>query len=649
MEDFVVSARKYRPDTFGTVIGQKAITETLKNSIRNGHLAQSFLFCGPRGVGKTTCARILARTINCTNPGPDMEPCGECESCKGFLHNASQNIYELDAASNRNVEAMRTLVEQVRIPPQVGKYKVYIIDEVHMLTSEAFNAFLKTLEEPPAYAKFILATTEKNKIIPTILSRCQIFDFKRITIDDMVEHLKNICEKEGISFEEDALRVVAQKADGGLRDALSMFDQIVSFSGNSITYKQTISMLNILDYETYFEMFGHFLQGNVPGALNLFNQVLENGFDGQTFVGGLSGHLRTLMMMKETQTEALVESSPRLRQRYKEQGEACSLAQLLAALECGNQCDLQYRNSNHKRLLVEILLLQMVRIFKASALQGGEARGASVGELPEAAAQPAAAQPAAAPVPLKPAAARPETAARPVATDVAAVRSEAAAPAPAPQPVVPPVSSQPAVSSQSAVLSQPVVAQQPAQVQVQPPVQSEVKPQPVVAPAPTPQAPQAAPAGRPFRSATSLQGLSAQSQAKNAAPQEITSVQPDKDFSQFALDQQWKAYVEAIQTAQPSLANILSMAKPTLGKDYAVELTAANGYAAETLTQGQKSVLDFLREKLQNRALHFVVKVDESLKPDTPIYTPQEKFQEMVKNNPELQNLRDTLHLGVEL
>ncbi|MDE5609459.1 MAG: DNA polymerase III subunit gamma/tau, partial [Bacteroidales bacterium] len=378
MEDFVVSARKYRPDTFGTVIGQKAITETLKNSIRNGHLAQSFLFCGPRGVGKTTCARILARTINCTNPGPDMEPCGECDSCKGFLHNASQNIYELDAASNRNVEAMRALVEQVRIPPQVGKYKVYIIDEVHMLTSEAFNAFLKTLEEPPAYAKFILATTEKNKIIPTILSRCQIFDFKRITIDDMVEHLKHICEKENIAFEEEALRVVAQKADGGLRDALSMFDQIVSFSGNSITYKQTISMLNILDYETYFEMFGYFLQGNVPGALNLFNQVLENGFDGQTFVGGLSRHLRSLLMMKETQTEALVESSPRLRQRYKEQSEACSLVQLLSALEYGNQCDLQYRNSNHKRLLVEILLLQMVRIFKAEALQakGGEARGA---------------------------------------------------------------------------------------------------------------------------------------------------------------------------------------------------------------------------------------------------------------------------------
>lgn len=616
MEDFVVSARKYRPDTFGTVIGQKAITETLKNSIRNGHLAQSFLFCGPRGVGKTTCARILARTINCTNPGPDMEPCGECDSCKGFLQNASQNIYELDAASNRNVEAMRALVEQVRIPPQVGKYKVYIIDEVHMLTSEAFNAFLKTLEEPPAYAKFILATTEKNKIIPTILSRCQIFDFKRITIDDMVEHLKNICEKENIAFEEEALRVVAQKADGGLRDALSMFDQIVSFSGNSITYKQTISMLNILDYETYFEMFGYFLQGNVPGALNLFNQVLENGFDGQTFVGGLSRHLRTLMMMKETQTEALVESSSRLRQRYKEQSEVCSLGQLLSALEYGNQCDLQYRNSNHKRLLVEILLLQMIRIFKAEALQakGGEARGAGVGELPEAAA--------------------------PKPSPVSQVKPVEAPAQPVSQPVAPSAAPSPAPSVQPQV-------QQPAAPS---PAPQPVAPQPAVPPVQPQPTPQPAPQGKPFRSATSLQGLSAQTQAKNASPQEaLSSAQPDKDFSQFALEQQWKIYIEGIQTAQPGLANILSMAKPVLGKDYAVELTVANSYAAETLTQGQKNILDFLRGKLQNRAIHFVVKVDESLKPDTLIYTPQEKYQKMVENNPELQNLRDTLHLGIEL
>ncbi|MDE5762937.1 MAG: hypothetical protein K2H68_05465, partial [Bacteroidales bacterium] len=459
-----------------------------------------------------------------------------------------------------------------------------------------------------------------NKIIPTILSRCQIFDFKRITIDDMVEHLKNICEKENIAFEEEALRVVAQKADGGLRDALSMFDQIVSFSGNSITYKQTISMLNILDYETYFEMFGHFLQGNVPGALNLFNQVLENGFDGQTFVGGLSRHLRSLLMMKETQTEVLVESSPRLRQRYKEQSAACSLGQLLSALEYGNQCDLQYRNSNHKRLLVEILLLQMVKIFKAEALQakGGEARGAGVGELPEAAPKPSPVSQA------KPVEAPSQPVSQPVAPSAA----------PSPAPSVQPQVQHPAAPSPA---PQPV-AQQPAV----PPVQ----PQPTPQPAPS----QPAPQGRPFRSATSLQGLSAQTQAKNAASQEtLSSTQPDKDFSQFALDQQWKIYIESIQTAQPGLANILSMSQPVLGKAYAVELTVANSYAAETLTQGQKNILDFLRGKLQNRAIHFVVKVDESLKPDTLIYTPQEKYQKMVENNPELQNLRDTLHLGIEL
>ena len=385
MEDFVVSARKYRPDTFDTVVGQHAITTTLKNAIKNGHLAQAFLFCGPRGVGKTTCARILARTINCMNPGPDLEPCGECESCRGFKNNASQNIYELDAASNRSVDAMRALVEQVRIPPQVGKYKVYIIDEVHMLTSEAFNAFLKTLEEPPAYAKFILATTEKNKILATILSRCQIFDFKRIGVEDIVNHLKAICQKENIACEEDALRVIAQKADGGLRDALSMFDQMVSFSGNSLTYKQVISMLNILDYETYFEMFGYFQKGDVSACLNLFNTVLENGFDGHVFADGLSTHLRSLLLMQDARTAELLESSPQLRERYREQTSPCSIAQLLQALELCNQCDLQYRESNNKRLLVEMLLLQLVRLFAPAALgaRGGEAPAVPMGE-PEA-------------------------------------------------------------------------------------------------------------------------------------------------------------------------------------------------------------------------------------------------------------------------
>ena len=385
MEDFVVSARKYRPDTFDTVVGQHAITTTLKNAIKNGHLAQAFLFCGPRGVGKTTCARILARTINCMNPGPDLEPCGECESCRGFKNNASQNIYELDAASNRSVDAMRALVEQVRIPPQVGKYKVYIIDEVHMLTSEAFNAFLKTLEEPPAYAKFILATTEKNKILATILSRCQIFDFKRIGVEDIVNHLKAICQKENIACEEDALRVIAQKADGGLRDALSMFDQMVSFSGNSLTYKQVISMLNILDYETYFEMFGYFQKGDVSACLNLFNTVLENGFDGHVFADGLSTHLRSLLLMQDARTAELLESSPHLRERYREQTSPCSIAQLLQALELCNQCDLQYRESNNKRLLVEMLLLQLVRLFAPAALgaRGGEAPVVPMGE-PEA-------------------------------------------------------------------------------------------------------------------------------------------------------------------------------------------------------------------------------------------------------------------------
>lgn len=362
-DNFIVSARKYRPDTFDTVVGQQGITTTLKNAISNAHIAQSFLFCGPRGVGKTTCARILAKTINCMNLSPNIEACGKCESCKGFQENASQNIYELDAASNRSIESMRNLVEQVRIPPQIGKYKVYIIDEVHMLTTEAFNAFLKTLEEPPAYVKFILATTERHKILPTILSRCQIFDFQRISNDDIVQHLFTISEKESITAEEEALRIIAQKADGGLRDALSMFDQIVSFSGNSITYEQVINMLNILDCEYYFKLCDAFVLGDIASALNLFNTVLEKGFEGKNFVMGLGQHLRSLMVLQDKETITLLECSQTLKQRFLVQSEKFNIIKLLRALELCNACDLDYRSSNNKRLLVEILLLQLCELF----------------------------------------------------------------------------------------------------------------------------------------------------------------------------------------------------------------------------------------------------------------------------------------------
>lgn len=362
MENFIVSARKYRPSTFDTVVGQKSITNTLKNAIKNNQLAQAFLFCGPRGVGKTTCARILAKTINCENLSDKIEACNECTSCKNFNQSASFNVYELDAASNNSVEDIRTLVDQVRIPPQRGRYKIYIIDEVHMLSTAAFNAFLKTLEEPPSYAKFILATTEKHKILPTILSRCQIFDFKRITVEDIAEHLANIAKKEGIEAEPDALHVIAQKADGALRDALSIFDQIVSFAGKTIDYKSVIENLNVLDYDYYFKLTDMFMSNDLSGALVLLDEILQKGFDGHHFVTGLGEHLRNLLVCKDQATLKLLEVGGNIKEKYKEQAEKCPQNFLLKAIDINNKTDIQYRGASSKRLLVELNLMQLSSI-----------------------------------------------------------------------------------------------------------------------------------------------------------------------------------------------------------------------------------------------------------------------------------------------
>ncbi len=362
MENFIVSARKYRPTTFESVVGQHAITSTLQNAIRTNTLAQAFLFCGPRGVGKTTCARIMAKTINCLHPTADMEACNECESCVSFNNNASFNIFELDAASNSSVDDIRALIDQVRIPPQLGKYKVYIIDEVHMLSSQAFNAFLKTLEEPPAYAKFILATTEKHKILPTILSRCQIFDFKRITVEDISKHLQNIAAKEGVTAEEEALNIIAQKADGALRDALSIFDQMVSFSGNNITYKDVINNLNVLDYEYYFGMVEDILAGDINSILLLLNEVINKGFDSQNFIQGMASHLRNLLLGKDARVINLMEVSNQLKARYAKQAEHCSTEFLLKSLDIANECDINFRSANNKRLHLEIALLKMIPV-----------------------------------------------------------------------------------------------------------------------------------------------------------------------------------------------------------------------------------------------------------------------------------------------
>jgi len=362
MEDYIVSARKYRPVTFKGVVGQNALTTTLKNAIQSAKIAHAYLFCGPRGVGKTSCARIFAKTINCQNPSSDGESCNACESCCSFNEQRSFNIHELDAASNNSVEDIRSLNEQVRIPPQLGKYKVYIIDEVHMLSSQAFNAFLKTLEEPPHYAIFVLATTEKQKIIPTILSRCQTYDFARITVENISEHLDYVALQEGVDTESDALTVIAQKADGSLRDALSIFDQLVSFTGGHITYQAVINNLNVLDYDYYFRLTDAILQGHVRDCLLILNEILEKGFDGQHLITGLATHFRNLLVCMDEATIVLFEVGASLRERYKATAKRCSDKMLFKAIALANQCDLDYRQSRNKRLLLELTLIQISQL-----------------------------------------------------------------------------------------------------------------------------------------------------------------------------------------------------------------------------------------------------------------------------------------------
>lgn len=365
MDNYLVSARKYRPDTFSSVVGQSALTTTLKNAIRSKHLAQAYLFCGPRGVGKTTCARIFAKTINCMNPGPDGEACNECESCKSFNEQRSLNIFELDAASNNSVDGIRSLTEQVRIPPQLGKYKVYIIDEVHMLSPSAFNAFLKTLEEPPRHAIFILATTEKHKIIPTILSRCQIFDFNRLSVSDISAQLRFVANSEQIEADEDALNIIAVKSDGGMRDALSIFDQVVSFGNGKVKYKDTIDNLNVLDYDYYFRLTKNLLEGNYAEALLIFDDILNKGFDGQHFITGLGAHFRDLLVCKDPSTLVLLEVGDNIRNSYKSQAAECPSDFLLTSLKICNDCDLEYRESNNKRLLVELSLIEIAQLSES--------------------------------------------------------------------------------------------------------------------------------------------------------------------------------------------------------------------------------------------------------------------------------------------
>ena len=447
---YIVSARKYRPSTFESVVGQHALTETLRNSIRQGKLAHAYLFCGPRGVGKTTCARIFAKTINCLNPTSSHDACNECESCRAFNEQRSFNIHELDAASNNSVDDIRALIDQVRIPPQIGKYSVYIIDEVHMLSTGAFNALLKTLEEPPSYAIFILATTEKHKVLPTILSRCQVYDFQRITVNDIIRHLQYVAQQEGINATEDALNVVAQKADGGMRDALSIFDQLVAFCGDTITYERAIEVLNVLDSDYYFRLTDMSLQGDVKGALLLLDEVLNKGFDAGNFVSGLAKHLRDVLVSHDVATIQLIETSDAIRQRYKQQAAYTPAVWIFKALNVIVEGETAYRTSKNKRLTVELMLIRLTQLAQAQQPQAAQPIVA-----PQAAPQPAA-QPAPKPQPVAQAPAQPKPA--------------QASPQMPQMPQMPNLPTIPTIggNQQSAVSNQPSSVSQPSAASVQP-------------------------------------------------------------------------------------------------------------------------------------------------------------------------------------
>lgn len=586
MENFVVSARKYRPATFNSVVGQPSITSTLKNAIRSNHLAQAFLFTGPRGVGKTTCARILAKTINCRNLTAETEACNECESCRAFNSSASFNIYELDAASNNSVDSMRTLIDQVRIPPQDGRYKVYIIDEVHMLSSQAFNAFLKTLEEPPAYAKFILATTEKHKILPTILSRCQSYDFKRITVDDIVHHLNWVASQEGIDAEQDALHIIARKADGGMRDSLSIFDQLVSYTGNHLTYQKVIESLNVLDHEYYFKAVDLLLAADSAGIITLFNQVIESGFDGQHFINGLGDHLRQLMLSLNPETLKLLEAAASIKQLYAEQVSRCSLQFLLQALDIVNKCDIDYRISNNKRLHIEIALLKMSRLVAAPE--------------PALPARAAAAQPA-----------------RPVQTT--------AAPAPAP---VPSVQATPAPQASPATPT------------------ANATPSSQAQPASTQPASQISKGMMGGAFGMGLKSIGVPKETKSDAEPAIEA-EKRTPFSQEQLDAVWSEIVNAIPRDQVTYHLALSGSKPLLTENFVIEQRVDNKMQEEALMEHRPEIYQTLRQRLNNNVLQIQVVVSPQAE-KAKVYTPVEKYNRMAEINPALNDLKTRFDLEIE-
>lgn len=612
MDHFVVSARKYRPATFNTVVGQASITTTLKNAIKNKHLAQAFLFCGPRGVGKTTCARILAKTINCSNPTPDMEGCNECESCISFNNGQSLNIFELDAASNNSVDDMRNLVEQVRYAPQSGNFKIYIIDEVHMLSASAFNAFLKTLEEPPPYAIFILATTEKHKIIPTILSRCQIFDFNRITIEDIASHLAWISQKENVNAEPEALHLIAQKADGALRDALSIFDQIVSFAGNDVTYKHVIENLNILDYEYYFRLTDYLLAGDFPSALMLLNELVEDGFDIHHFVIGLSGHFRDLLVCKDAQTIQLLEVTPKIREKYLSQSKQCPAELLFRYLEIGNRCDIEFKASQNQRLHTELSLLKMA------------AHSSALLTTPQAIA-PAA---AAAPLPVKPA-------------PVAAPSPQAEKPASIAAPVAPAVQATAPVEEKRPVATE----EKKEEVKSAPAPQEEI-PKPATTKTATPVQRNRATSGATVSITKNLNPQKKEDGDNAAAEEQFSGTRPIDAEEMFKV---WKAFADKNHAeGRKQLAVALNKHQPVLKDETHIEIPVDNAIQAEEIQGTKVELLAWMKKGLQNGQITISTRVVEETELKETAYTPAEKFNKMAEKNPDLNQLRSQFDLELD-
>ena len=617
MENYIVSARKYRPSTFESVVGQRALTTTLKNAIATQKLAHAYLFCGPRGVGKTTCARIFAKTIHCMTPTADGEACNQCESCVAFNEQRSYNIHELDAASNNSVDDIRQLVEQVRIPPQIGKYKVYIIDEVHMLSASAFNAFLKTLEEPPRHAIFILATTEKHKILPTILSRCQIYDFNRISVEDTVNHLSYVASKEGITAEPEALNVIAMKADGGMRDALSIFDQVVSFTGGNITYKSVIDNLNVLDYEYYFRLTDSFLENKVSDALLLFNDVLNKGFDGSHFIIGLSSHFRDLLVAKDAVTLPLLEVGASIRQRYQEQAQKCPLPFLYRAMKLCNECDLNYRVSKNKRLLVELTLIQVAQL----TIEGDDVSG---GRSPKKTIKPVFTQPAAAQQPQVTSAASASQTAVHQQTPVRQPQTPVAAQV---------VSSSTLSSSSSSSNSTTSVPSQSAGIAQGGQGERKI----------------------PVMKMSSL-GVSIKNPQRDQVAQKETMPQPGKVqqtveedfiFNDRDLNFYWQQYAGQLPKEEDSLTKRMQMLHPVLlNNSTTFEVVVDNEIAAKDFRNLIPELQNYLRVQLKNSKVVMTVRVSEPTETVRPVGR-VEKFQMMAQKNQALMQLKD--EFGLEL